>query len=229
MRFRRRCPGSGGRLYRMARDGWQQAAVCAATTRWQGHSALAGLWEHWQDANGNELESCAILVRAADVQVRPMHDRMPVIVAPGSFDLWLDIHSQKSPPMETLLAQQAPEMQIYPVGRAVNRPQNDDESLITPLEAGSRNGCDASRLLESWQRCAMRRPAALGPATTYATIVPYTLEEAYEVADAIQRFHRRAARRARRPAVPDRVLQPDRARRGRHWILKTWRAASATR
>ena len=100
-----------------------------------GTLALAGLWEHWQDANGNELESCTILVRAADVQVRPIHDRMPVIVAPGSFDLWLDIHSQKSPPMETLLAaQQAPEMQIYPVGRAVNRPQNDDESLITPLK-----------------------------------------------------------------------------------------------
>ncbi|HPE81260.1 MAG TPA: SOS response-associated peptidase [Gammaproteobacteria bacterium] len=130
----RRCliPADGFYEWR-AIDGGKQPYVLRA--RDGGTLALAGLWEHWQDANGNELESCTILVRAADAQVSPIHDRMPVIVAPGSFDLWLDIHSQKSPPMETLLAaQQAPELQIYPVSRAVNRPQNDDESLITPLK-----------------------------------------------------------------------------------------------
>lgn len=130
----RRCliPADGFYEWR-AVDGGKQPYVLRP--RAGGVLALAGLWEHWQDANGNELESCTILVRAADVQVRPIHDRMPVIVAPGSFDLWLDIHSQKTQPLETLLAvQQAPELQIHPVGRAVNRPQNDDESLLEPLE-----------------------------------------------------------------------------------------------
>jgi len=97
--------------------------------------AFAGLWEHWQDANGNEIESCTILVRDANRQVRPIHQRMPVLMAPESFDLWLDIHSQKPPPLETLLAvQQPPELEIYPVGRAVNSPANDSRALLEPLQ-----------------------------------------------------------------------------------------------
>ena len=101
--------------------------------------ALAGLWEHWQDSNGNELESCTILVGEANAQVRPVHERMPVFVAPESFDLWLDIRSQKPQPLETLLAaQQRPELDIYPVGRAVNNPQNDAATLLDPLQDDTR-------------------------------------------------------------------------------------------
>ena len=97
--------------------------------------ALAGLWEHWQDADGNEIESCTILVGAADARVGRIHDRMPVVISPGSFDLWLDIHSQKPQPLETLLAaQQAPELEIYPVAKAVNSPKNDSARLLEPLK-----------------------------------------------------------------------------------------------
>lgn len=95
--------------------------------------ALAGLWEHWQDDQGNEIESCTILVREADVQVRPIHDRMPVIIAPASFDRWLDTREQQPQSLERLLAaQQAPALEIYPVGRAVNSPKNDAPELLEP-------------------------------------------------------------------------------------------------
>lgn len=101
--------------------------------------ALAGLWEHWQDSNGNELESCTILVGEADAQVEPVHERMPVFVAPESFDLWLDIRSQKPQPIETLLAaQQPPDLEIYPVGRAVNNPRNDAAMLLDPVQDDKR-------------------------------------------------------------------------------------------
>jgi len=101
--------------------------------------ALAGIWEHWQDPNGNELESCTILVGAADAQVRPVHERMPVFVGPESFDLWLDIRSQKPQPLETLLAaQQPPDLEIYPVGRAVNSPRNDSAMLLDPMQDDDR-------------------------------------------------------------------------------------------
>lgn len=100
--------------------------------------ALAGLWEHWQDADGNELESCTILAREANEQVKAVHERMPVIMSPDSFDLWLDIHAQKPQPLETLLAvQQAPELEIYPVSRAVNNPRADAASLLEPVEGTS--------------------------------------------------------------------------------------------
>jgi putative SOS response-associated peptidase YedK len=96
--------------------------------------ALAGLWEHWQDADGNELESCAILVREANSQVKAVHERMPVIMTADSYDLWLDIHAQKPQPLETLLAvQQAPDLDIYPVGRAVNNPRADSAELLDPI------------------------------------------------------------------------------------------------
>ena len=116
-----------------ASDGAKQPYVlCAQDSQ---TLALAGLWEHWQDANGNEIESCTILVRAANAQVRAIHDRMPVIVARDSFDLWLDIHSQKPQPLETLLAaQQPPPLAIFAVGRAVNSPKNDSPALLEPME-----------------------------------------------------------------------------------------------
>jgi putative SOS response-associated peptidase YedK len=99
--------------------------------------ALAGIWEHWQDAHGNELESCSILVGEANAQVRPVHERMPMVITPPAFDLWLDIHSQKPRPLETLLAaQQPPEFDIYPVGFAVNSPRNDSATLIDPIQDG---------------------------------------------------------------------------------------------
>ena len=97
--------------------------------------ALAGLWEHWQDEQGSELESCVILVQAAKGQVTRVHERMPIVIDPGSFDLWLDRHSQKPQPMETLVAaQQMPALRIYPVSRAVNSPRNDSPELLDELE-----------------------------------------------------------------------------------------------
>lgn len=130
----RRClvPADGFYEWRAAADGKQPFVLRPRDAR---PLALAGLWEHWQDANGNEIESCTILVRDADAQVSAIHDRMPVIIAPESFDLWLDMHSQKPQPIVTLLAvQQPPALEIYPVGRAVNSPRNDSAQLLEPLE-----------------------------------------------------------------------------------------------
>lgn len=130
----RRClvPADGFYEWRATADGKQPYVLRAHDRR---PLAFAGLWEHWQDANGNEIESCTILVRDADARVRPVHDRMPVIVAPESFGLWLDIRSQKPQPLQTLLAvQQPPELEIYPVGRAVNSPANDSRALLEPLQ-----------------------------------------------------------------------------------------------
>ncbi|MEE8560909.1 MAG: SOS response-associated peptidase, partial [Gemmatimonadota bacterium] len=51
--------------------------------------ALAGLWEHWERA-GQSIESCAILTTDSNELVARLHDRMPVIIPPLGFDLWLD-------------------------------------------------------------------------------------------------------------------------------------------
>ena len=130
----RRCliPADGFYEWKASADGKQPFVLRSRDRR---PLALAGLWEHWQDDQGNELESCVILVRSANEQVSRVHDRMPVIVTPASFDAWLDTRIQKPQPVETLLAaQQPPALSIYPVSRDVNSPRNDRAALLDPLQ-----------------------------------------------------------------------------------------------
>jgi putative SOS response-associated peptidase YedK len=52
--------------------------------------AFAGLWERWKDPNGGNVETCAIITTDANDVVRPVHDRMPVILDPAAYGQWLD-------------------------------------------------------------------------------------------------------------------------------------------
>lgn len=51
--------------------------------------ALAGLWEHWMGADGSELETAALMTIAPNADLAVIHDRMPVIIAPGDYETWL--------------------------------------------------------------------------------------------------------------------------------------------
>ena len=51
--------------------------------------AIAGLWEYWE-RDGNVIESCALLTCAANATLAVIHHRMPVIIEPDSYSLWLD-------------------------------------------------------------------------------------------------------------------------------------------
>jgi putative SOS response-associated peptidase YedK len=100
--------------------------------------AFAGLWEHWQGEADEAIESCAIIVTEANELVRPIHDRMPVILSPEDYTLWLDPEVTKVEPLNALLRPYPPEtMTAYPVSARVNQPRNDTPDLITPLEADS--------------------------------------------------------------------------------------------
>ncbi len=53
--------------------------------------AFAGLREHWKSPEtGEVIDSCTIIVTDANELMRPIHDRMPVILEPGDFGRWLD-------------------------------------------------------------------------------------------------------------------------------------------
>jgi putative SOS response-associated peptidase YedK len=52
--------------------------------------AFDGLWEKWRSPDGDDVESCSIIVTDANEIMRPIHDRMPVILAPGDWDAWLE-------------------------------------------------------------------------------------------------------------------------------------------
>jgi putative SOS response-associated peptidase YedK len=51
--------------------------------------AFAGLWEHWMGADGSELETGALMTISPNAEVAAIHDRMPVIIQPQDYEVWL--------------------------------------------------------------------------------------------------------------------------------------------
>jgi putative SOS response-associated peptidase YedK len=94
--------------------------------------AFAGLWEHWE--RGQEpIESCTILTTAANDLTGPIHDRMPVILDPKDFDLWLDPQVQDPKALEPFLRPHVAEtMMAYQVSTLVNNPRNEDPRCVEP-------------------------------------------------------------------------------------------------
>jgi putative SOS response-associated peptidase YedK len=96
--------------------------------------AMAGLWEHWQSPDGSEIESCTILTTGPNELLKPIHNRMPVILAPEDFDLWLDPGTQHPGEVQPLMQPfPSDNMTFYPVSTHVNNPRNEDPACITPL------------------------------------------------------------------------------------------------
>jgi putative SOS response-associated peptidase YedK len=97
--------------------------------------ALAGLWERWTAPDGSELDTCALLTTEANDLMRPIHDRMPVILDPPDFDLWLDPDVQEVEIIRPLLRPYPAEAMVaYPVSDLVNNARNDDPQCVLPLD-----------------------------------------------------------------------------------------------
>jgi putative SOS response-associated peptidase YedK len=108
-----------------------------------GPMAFAGLWETWTGPNGEEVDTAAIVTTRANRTLAPIHDRMPVIVPPAAFNLWLDGAAVDATTAATLFVP-APEslLEAYEVSNAVNRATNDAPELIAPAPVD--DGADAA-------------------------------------------------------------------------------------
>jgi putative SOS response-associated peptidase YedK len=96
--------------------------------------AIAGLWEHWQSPDGSEIESCTLLTTEPNELLQAVHNRMPVILPPEAWELWLDPAAQHPGEVEHLLRPfPAEAMAYYPISSRVNNPINDDPRIIEPL------------------------------------------------------------------------------------------------
>ena len=94
--------------------------------------ALAGLWESWKDPSHSEvLQTCTIITTDANELTQPIHNRMPAIVSPDDYEVWLDAQ-QKDP--QVLLPILRPfdteAMTADPVSNWVNNPQHNDPRCI---------------------------------------------------------------------------------------------------
>jgi putative SOS response-associated peptidase YedK len=92
---------------------------------------FAGLWERWEDEGGKVINSCAILTTEANEVLRPVHDRMPVILHPDDYGLWLGAEARELGLVKEMLRPYpAEEMVGYPVGSGVNSPRNQGAGLL---------------------------------------------------------------------------------------------------
>jgi putative SOS response-associated peptidase YedK len=94
--------------------------------------AFAGLWESWGRGGEGEIRTCTILTTAANAVVGEIHERMPVIVAPDAYDVWLDPASERAELTGLLAPYPEDEMEAYPVSRFVNSPSNNDPRCVEP-------------------------------------------------------------------------------------------------
>ena len=92
---------------------------------------FAGLWSTHRDSAGTEQHTFAILTRAASVQLTPVHNRMPVVLAPALFDEWLAPWTgEHGTHLASFVSRALDDFEYYPVSRYVNTPRNQGERCI---------------------------------------------------------------------------------------------------
>jgi len=96
--------------------------------------AFAGLWEHWKPTNGEPVETCTIITTEPNDLMAPIHNRMPVILAPASYDQWLDPTFQNIETLNGLLRPYpSEELTAFPVSTLVNNPRHDAPQCLEPV------------------------------------------------------------------------------------------------
>ncbi|MSU47546.1 MAG: SOS response-associated peptidase [Opitutus sp.] len=94
---------------------------------------LAGIWEKWRGADAAEMETCSLITTTPNDVVRPLHDRMPVILRGGAIDAWLDAAVTEPARLEPLLAS-LPDgaLKATPVSTRVNSVRHEGPECLEP-------------------------------------------------------------------------------------------------
>lgn len=97
--------------------------------------ALAGIWESWRAPDGATVESYAIVTTTANEELSHLHDRMPVILAAGDHEQWLDAKAPRTGVSALIRPFPPTELSAHAVSTRVNKVANDDAACIAPVAA----------------------------------------------------------------------------------------------
>jgi putative SOS response-associated peptidase YedK len=130
-----------------SRSGVKQAFVIR---RKDGHPfALGGLWDRWD--GGEPLETCTILTTEPNEVVRPIHDRMPLILPPEAYELWLNPRVDEVRALKRFLGPvSAQDLEAVPISSRVNAPENDDPEVLEPIAGPMSSAQPAPRQKSLW-------------------------------------------------------------------------------
>jgi putative SOS response-associated peptidase YedK len=122
----RRCAVPADSFYEWRRDGALKRPF-RFMVRGEEPFFFAGIWDRWKQADRNTLESFSIITVEANGLVRPIHDRMPVMLTEADACKWLE-----AGPVDSSLLKPFPsdEMEFYPVSTRLNDPRQEDSQLI---------------------------------------------------------------------------------------------------
>jgi len=95
--------------------------------------AFAGLWERWESPEGDWIGSGTILTTAANSLLRPLHERMPVILQTEAYSQWLNPGQSVAQVAPLLTSFSAADMASYPVDPQVNGSQQDHLEILKRL------------------------------------------------------------------------------------------------
>jgi putative SOS response-associated peptidase YedK len=122
---------------------------------------FAGLMETWLGPNGEELDTVTIVTTAAAADLAVLHHRVPVTIASGNFDRWLNCGDVDADEAATLLT--APDEGAFAwhaVSTRVNHVANDDAQLVLPLSEQEIAAKVAESEAKSAKKATPRKPAA---------------------------------------------------------------------
>jgi putative SOS response-associated peptidase YedK len=130
----RRCLVPADGFYEWQRKGKAKQPFCFEVNNGE-LFAFAGLWDRWKDPNGKWIKSCSILTTTANAVTSSVHDRMPVILEPDCYDLWLDpgMHDMRAV-SDILKPYDARMMRCYPISTRINHFAHDDAECSAPVE-----------------------------------------------------------------------------------------------
>jgi len=98
--------------------------------------ALAGLWENWRSPAGEWMRSFAIITTTPNELCAELHNRMPVVLKPETWRVWLGEEPADASALKALLAPfPSEEMTCWPVSTRVGNVKNNDPSLIERIAA----------------------------------------------------------------------------------------------
>jgi putative SOS response-associated peptidase YedK len=136
MKFRR-CLIPADGFYEWKRTGTSKQPFCFELNDGE-IFAFAGLWNGWKD-NGDWMRTYTILTTTPNAATSAVHDRMPVILHPESYDLWLDPGMNDVQVVSELLKPfDARQMRSHPVSTRINHVANDGEECSRPVEVVER-------------------------------------------------------------------------------------------
>jgi putative SOS response-associated peptidase YedK len=132
---RRRCIIPADGFYEWAKTGRAKQPVYIFAAD-QGLLAFAGIWERWTPPNdGEPIDTFSIVTTEANALIRPLHERMPVILAREAVAAWLDPDSAVEGLQDLLIGDPERRLSLHPVARAVGNVRHEGPELIAPLVA----------------------------------------------------------------------------------------------